>query len=252
MNRYLIAAYGFFAYAAFNLVFLYLPGFLLELPLPKTINSASDTPPGAALAVDLGLIALFGFTHSLMAREGFKRRLTRFIPKAAERSTFVLQSTFFLALLIWQWRALPATIWAFDGAGAVLAYLLFGFGLALVLLSTHAIDHMALFGVAQVRRHFHGEPEPEAEFCTPFLYRIVRHPMQAGMIVLLFATPHMTVGHLVFAAAMTAYILIGLYFEERSLIREFGDTYRRYRACVPMLVPRPAVLPEGTFARAPG
>ncbi|MCR9193411.1 MAG: isoprenylcysteine carboxylmethyltransferase family protein [Hyphomonas sp.] len=240
MPRSLVFAYGVIAYILFLAVFTYLAGFLLGI-VPKGINdpaSASVVHPVAAAAINLLLIALFGVLHSLLARDWAKQRLTKVIPPAAERSTYVVQSSLCLALLMWQWQPLTGTLWLIEGPASFAFSGLFLIGAGLVLWSTFLIDHFELFGLCQIWMHLKGETMPETTFKTPVLYRIVRHPMQLGVIVLLFATPHMTVGHLLLAASMTAYIFVGLHFEERALIREFGDRYRTYQAQVPLLLPR--------------
>lgn len=247
MQRIAILTYGLVCYALFLIVFLYLAGFLLDFLVPKGIGDGTERPLATAVAINLGLIFLFGFTHSLMARKRFKDVWTRIIPPAAERSTYVLQSSVFLALAFWQWSPMNGEIWVVEGLAMVLAYGVFAFGVGLVLLATFQIDHFELFGLRQVWSAATKRSMPEPEFRTPFLYRIVRHPMQLGIILVVFATPTMTTGHLLFASAMTAYIFVGLYFEERALVREFGDRYIAYMARVPMLFPR---LPIGRMREA--
>ncbi len=239
LKRVVIFAYGILAYLMFLVVFSYMAGFLLSLLVPKGINTTTpdDMSLGAALAINIGLIALFGFFHSLLARDHVKAVLLKVLPQAAERSTYVVQSSLCLALAMWQWQALPGTIWQVDGPLAVVAYAVFGIGTGMVLWSTFLIDHFELFGLRQIWSHLRGAQMPEPEFRTPALYRIVRHPMQLGVIILLFATPHMTWGHMLFAGSMTAYIFVGLYFEERALLRMFGDRYAAYQQAVPMLFP---------------
>ena len=237
MSRYLIAFYGAACYALFNLVFLALAGFLLEIGLEKTINSGPSGDVWQAVSVDLALILAFGFFHSLMAREGFKKTWTRVVPPSAERSTYVLQASLFLILLMWQWQPLPFVIWHLQGPGAYIAYASFVFGNIIVLWATHAIDHYELFGLRQSWAPVTGKPIPKPAFKTPTLYRIVRHPMQLGALIVFWSTPHMTAGHALFAASMTVYVLIGLYFEEGALRRQFGQTYASYQRAVPMLIP---------------
>ncbi|MDX8346953.1 NnrU family protein [Cognatiyoonia sp. IB215446] len=239
MKRFIVFAYGITAYLLFLAVFSYLAGFLLNLLVPKAINTAdgAQTSLGASVTINLLLIATFGFFHSLLARDHVKAVLLKVLPAAAERSTYVVQSSLCLALAMWQWQALPGTIWHIDGFAAVMAYVGFAIGASLVLWSTFLIDHFELFGLRQIWTHMRNAPMPQPEFRTPALYKIVRHPMQLGVIVLLFATPHMTWGHLLFAGAMTAYIFVGLYFEERALLRTFGDRYATYQRNVPMLFP---------------
>jgi len=247
MSRTLVLGFGVISYLLFNLVFAYLAAFLLELNVPRTINSGEAGDLLNALAVNLGAIFLFGFLHSLMARESFKKQWTKIVPQAAERSVFVLQATCCLALIIWVWRPLPTEIWSFSGWSALPFYAVFFAGVVIVLWSTHLIDHFELFGLRQVWCNFRNEEMPLQRFQTPSLYRLVRHPMQAGSLVIFWSTPHMTVGHALFAGAMTLYMLLGIYFEERSLLRLFGSDYASYRREVPMLIPFPRILPRETI-----
>lgn len=247
MQRPGLILYGVAAYLLFNLAFLYMIGFLLELPVPKAMNDGPVNPTMFAVAVNIGLVFLFGFFHSLMARESFKRWWTRIIPADAERSTYVLQSALFLSLAMWQWQPLPGTVWMLDGALAWAAYGVCGLGVCLVLLSTFLIDHFELFGLRQIWCASTDRRPPEPRFRTPSLYRFVRHPMQLGIILVFVGTPHMTLGHMLFAGLMTCYVLIGLWFEERALVREFGEAYRTYQRQVPMLVPRLTPIPRATL-----
>jgi protein-S-isoprenylcysteine O-methyltransferase Ste14 len=237
MSRITITLYGVLCYALFNAVFLYLVAFLLEIGVPKTINSGDAGSTARAVLINLALIAAFGLSHSVMAREGFKRWWTRYIPKAAERSTYVLQSSLFLGCTMYFWQPMPSTIWHVEGVLSWPFYAAAAAGCGLVLISTFLIDHFELFGLRQIWCHLRGTEMPVPEFRTPALYRIVRHPMQLGIVILLFSTPHMTVGHMLFASAMTAYVFIGLYFEERALRRTFGERYAAYQQSVPMLIP---------------
>lgn len=259
MSRFLIPAYGLISYVLFLATFAYMAGFLLDIGVPKAINDGlralEDSAPlfagktqsltTSAFWINLGLVALFGLSHSIMARGWFKRRLTQVIPEAAERSTFVLQSSACLAFAMWQWRPMEAVIWSFSGLEALPFYALFFFGALVVLISTFLIDHFELFGLRQIWHAHHATPMPSPSFKAPFLYRIVRHPMQLGVIILVFATPLMTLGHLIFAGAMTAYIFVGLYFEERALTRDFGDVYKAYKRQVPMLFPHKMPIARG-------
>lgn len=239
MKRPGLILYGILCYAFFNISFLYMAGFLLDLVVPKAINDGVVGTYWSAIPTNFGLVFLFGFFHSLMARQRFKDWWTKFVPVEAERSTYVLQAAAFLSILMIFWKPMPAVAWSVSDQLAIGFYVLFVFGLVMVLLSTFLIDHFELFGLRQIWSANLNKSMPKPTFRTPMLYKLVRHPMQLGVILVFFATPHMSAGHLLFAISMTGYVLIGLYFEERSLVREFGDSYRDYRARVPMLLPNP-------------
>jgi protein-S-isoprenylcysteine O-methyltransferase Ste14 len=249
--RLLALFYGASCYALFFAVFLYSIGFVgnlqllipeLAVWLPRSIDAGG--PEGswlAALVVDTALLAIFALQHSLMARPHFKAAWTRLIPRSIERSSYVLASSLALILLYWQWRPISALVWATEPGSAGYSLLLgaYGFGWLFVLISTFLIDHFSLFGLRQVAGAGAGPPGPGMSFRTPAFYRFVRHPIMLGFVIAFWATPVMTVGHLYFAIATTAYIAIALRFEERDLIGEFGDAYLGYRREVPMLVPWP-------------
>jgi len=233
MNRYLVLAYGILAYLAFNLSFLYFAAFSAGLVGPV----AEQGPVAAAVAIDVGLVLLFGVTHSVMARDGFKRWLSRFLPEAAERSTYVLQSAVFLGIAVLFWQPIPGTIWSVTGTGQWLILCCAALGLSTVLLASFLLDHFELFGLFQIWCHLTGREMPAPQMRTPFLYRVVRHPLQTGIAIMMVATPEMTTDRLLFGALMLCYILVGLWFEERALRRTFGKAYEDYAAQVPMLIP---------------
>lgn len=238
MARIAIFIYGIIAYLAFAASFLYAVAFVSNVIVPTTIDIGIASPPATAAAIDLCLMALFAVQHSVMARQGFKRWWTRLVPPAMERSTYVLASSAVLALLLWQWRPIPVVVWwvgdAFWGM-ALLSLQLAGWLIAG--LSTFLISHFELFGLSQVVRNLMRR-EPEAgQFRTPLFYRFVRHPLYLGFAIAFWATPIMSVGHLLFAVVTTAYIFLGIALEERDLTQYFGDEYRRYQARVPMLFP---------------
>ena len=240
MKRFFILVYGLLAYFLFLAVFGYMAGFLLGFLVPKGIDDPGhldDFHPFTAVLINLTLVALFGVLHSILARDWAKAWLYRVLPAAAERSTFVLQSSLCLALAMWAWQPLTGTIWQVDGVAAMVIYAGFAVGVGIVLWSTFLIDHFELFGLRQIWCSFTRQAMPEPTFRTPALYGFVRHPMQLGIVILLFATPHMTWGHALFAGSMTAYIFVGLYFEERALRRAFGERYVAYQSTVPMLFP---------------
>jgi methanethiol S-methyltransferase len=237
MIRIVTLTYAAVAYGAFLATFLYAIGFLGNVVVPKSIDSAATDPWPIALAVDLVLLSCFAVQHSVMARQGFKRRLARFIPEAAERSTYVLASSVLLLFLFWQWRPLGGIVWEVrnEVARAVL-FAGFAFGWVLVLVTTFVIDHFDLFGLRQAWRAFRGERPAPLRFATPILYRIVRHPLYVGWLFAFWSTPTMTVTHLLFAVVTTAYIVAAIPLEERDLMRAHPE-YAAYRRRVPMLVP---------------
>ncbi len=238
MKRLLILCYGAFCYLAFLAVFLYSVGFVGDFVVPRTVDHGITASSTTALAVNLLLLGLFAVQHSVMARPAFKRWWTRMIPMPVERSTYVLLASAALALLFWQWRTMPAVVWDAAWAPARLAlWVLFALGWTMVLLSTFLINHFDLFGLRQVYLAWRGDPYTSVGFRTSMLYRTVRHPLMLGFIVAFWAIPTMTLGHLVFAAASTGYILIAIQLEERDLTADLGDSYRDYRSRVPMLIP---------------
>lgn len=238
MRKATILLYGLLSYAFFFATFIYAVGFVGTLFVPKGIDDGPATPIVQAVVINLALLSLFAIQHSVMARPWFKRRWGGWIDLALERPTYVLLATAALALLMWQWRPLPQLVWSVTDtrlSAALTALSLFGW--LLVLLSTFMISHFELFGLKQVFMRFSGRGMPAAEFRTPGLYKLVRHPIYLGFIIAFWATPVMSQGHLLFAAVTTAYILIGIMLEERDLIALFGDDYRRYRERVSMLLP---------------
>jgi methanethiol S-methyltransferase len=238
---FIAALYGLVAYLFFLATFVYAIGFVGNLPLlPKTIDSGAAAPLVESLVVNLALLGLFAVQHSVMARRGFKRWWTKMIPESVERSTFVLAATAALALLLWQWRPLAEPVlWSVSDAVARLAlHAVFWLGWGVLLISTFLINHFELFGLRQVWANLRGQALPAPVFHMPLFYRHVRHPIYLGFVLAFWATPQMTAGHLLFAAACTGYILIGIWFEERDLIAQFGQRYQVYRQQVGMLLPK--------------
>jgi protein-S-isoprenylcysteine O-methyltransferase Ste14 len=214
-------------------------GFVGGVFVPKTVDSGAPVPLVEAIAVDLLVLGIFAVQHSVMARKGFKRWWTRIVPPAIERSTYVLAATLALALLLWQWRPIAEPVlWRIENPAAVNAiWAIFWLGWGVLLLATFLINHFELFGLRQVFSLLTGREIPEAEFRTPFLYRYVRHPIYLGFVLAFWATPVMTAGHLLFAIGGTGYILVGIWFEERDLVAQFGERYSRYREQVGALIP---------------
>lgn len=216
----------------------YLIGFLGDFLVPKSIDRGSPDSFWTALLVNVALLGLFGLQHSGMAREGFKKWLTRWIPGLLVRSTYVLVSGTTLILFFWLWRPMPTVVWSVESAvGQALLWGLFGAGWALTAVATELTGSLHLVGLRQAYAYLRNQTYSPPVFQTPSLYRYTRHPLMLGFLIAFWATPHMTVGHLLFAAVMTGYIYMGIVFEERALIREFGERYREYRHQTPMLIP---------------
>ncbi len=234
-----VLAFALVSYAIFLGTFVYALGFIGNFLVPKSIDSAASGSLWSALAVNVALLGIFAIQHSVMARPAFKRWFTRVIPQAAERSTYVLLSSAALLLLFWQWRPLGGQIWQVEGTlSTALLYGGFAAGWLLVLVTTFLINHFDLFGLRQAWLFFRGRPCLPLRFVTPGPYRMVRHPLYLGWLLAFWCTPSMTAAHLLFAVGTTAYILIAVRFEERDLLNEHGEDYRRYRDETPMIVPR--------------
>ena len=232
--------YGVVAYGFTLVALLYLIGFVGNLVVPKSIDSGAAGPLLQSVIVDTTLIALFAIQHSVMARQGFKRWWTRVVPPSVERSTYVLFTSLALLLLYWQWQPIPASVWTVHNpvAAGVLDGI-FWLGWVVLVASTFLLNHFELFGLSQVFARLFGKQLSDPKFRTPLLYRYVRHPIYLGILLAVWATPSMTVGHLLFAGMITGYILIGIQLEERDLVKQFGDQYRRYRQRAAMLIPFP-------------
>jgi methanethiol S-methyltransferase len=237
MKRALVFLYGILCYAVFFGVFLYGIGFLGNLVVPKTVDSPREVAIGTALATNLGLLLLFALQHSVMARPAFKQWWTRLVPQAAERSTYVLFSSLALAVLYWLWQPMGGKVWTFQAPAAVASlYSIYVLGCVLLLYSSFLINHFDLFGLRQVWLQAAGKPYTALKFSTPWLYQQVRHPLYVGWLMIFWATPTMTVAHLVFAVMTTAYILVAIRLEERDLVAAHPE-YAEYRRRVPMLLP---------------
>lgn len=252
MRRTVCLAYGVACYAIFFATFLYLIAFLANFMVPKGIDDGVPSATGAAVLINFALMALFGVQHSVMARPAFKRRLEAFLPESIERSTFVLAASVALIILYWQWRPLPQLIWAAESPvaqAALWGLLLAGFGI--VLLSTFVIDHFDLFGLRQVWLGLVGRVYTHPPFQVTYFYKFIRHPIYLGLLLGFWGTPRMTLGHLLFAIGMSGYILVGVQYEERDLEMFLGETYRRYKQRVPMLIPAVG-KPHETVKPRPG
>jgi len=235
--------YSLIAYLLFFAAFLYLIAFMggdmtSFFRAPKTIDAgAARAAVAPAALINIVLLLAFGLQHTIMARQGFKKALTRLVPWPMERSTYVLATVVMLVLLYLYWRPMPGVVWHMEGVWASAMTALYFIGIALVLISTLLINHFELFGLQQGWIRFRGEEQPKPEFRTPSLYQHIRHPLYLGWITAFWATSHMTVGHLLFAAVWTIYIFVAVGYEERDLVAVFGEKYRDYMARVPAILP---------------
>ena len=238
LKRILFFGYGTLCYLIFLGTFLYAIGFIGNVGVPTTLDGAATAPLAISFAIDAALLALFAVQHSVMARKWFKAWWTRIVPKPIERSTYVLFSSVALILLFTFWQPLGGVVWSVESpAGRLVLRGLFVFGWGLILYATFLINHFDLFGMRQVWRYLRGQSESAMQFVTPGPYRLVRHPLYIGWLFAFWMTPLMTSAHLLFSIATTAYILLAIQFEERDLVREYGNAYEEYKQVVPMLVP---------------
>lgn len=239
MGRTLVLLIAAICYAAFFAAFLYLIGFVAGVDLlPTHVDKGLAAPPATAAIIDIALIALFGVQHSVMARQSFKRAWTRIVPQPLERSIYCLATVAALTLLFAFWHPIAGSLWSVQAEGARIAlWVLFGLGWTILFIATHLINHWELFGLAQAWRHFRGYEVAPHTMRTPFLYRWVRHPIYSGIFLAVWATPEMTMSHLLLAIGFTVYIVIGIAFEERDLVAWHGDAYREYRRKVGSIIP---------------
>jgi methanethiol S-methyltransferase len=249
MSRIGIFVYGVLCYALTLVAFVYAVGFIGGFLTPTMLDAAPNRPLSEGLGIDLTLLAVFAIQHSGMARPAFKRWWTRIVPEAAERSTYVLLSTFAVGALFAYWQPIGGVLWQAEGTVRALVIGANLLGWALLLYTTFLIDHFDLFGLKQVWRALSGREYRPPQFYTPGLYKVVRHPLYIGWLTIFWAAPTMTVSHLVFALVTTLYILIAIRFEERDLVAAFGESYSGYRSRTPMLVPR-LPLPARTVLAA--
>ena len=240
MARLFVLLYGVVSYFIFFITFLYAVGFVGNLVVPKSIDSGATASFGASLIINIILLSIFAIQHSVMPRPAFKEWWTQIIPPVIERSTYVLLSSLALILLYWLWQPMNGVIWEVTNPlGRTILWALFLVGWFIVLLSTFLINHFDLFGLRQVYIYMRGEEYTHIDFRMPLLYKIVRHPIMLGFVIAFWATPYMSVSHLLFAVMTTAYILIAVQFEEHDLIKHYGDEYQQYRQSVSMIIPFP-------------
>ncbi|MBZ5571786.1 MAG: isoprenylcysteine carboxylmethyltransferase family protein [Acidobacteriia bacterium] len=252
VKRLAVFAYGLVSYLVFFLTFVYAVGFIGNLYVPKSMDSTARVSFLPALVIDALLLLMFAVQHSVMARPAFKEVLTRFIPAAAERSTYVLCSSLLLIALFAFWQPIGGVIWNVTNPMVRNAInVVFGLGFALVFVATLLINHFDLFGLRQVALYLARKPYTYLEFRTPLFYRYVRHPLYVGWLIAFWATPTMTGAHLLFALLTSAYILTAIRWEERDLIVVHGSKYQDYQKRVPKLIPSLATYrnPEELIAQ---
>jgi len=241
--------YAISVYLLFVAALCYAVGFFADIAVPKGIDGSPGGPAPMAAVVDVLLLSLFAVQHTVMARPWFKRAWTRLVPVAAERATFVLCSTLVLALLFWLWRPIGGSVWHVPGPAAWALRVIYVSGWLIGIGSTFLISHLDLFGVRQAYLPARGRAYQPLPFVQRGLYRLIRHPLMTGFVIVFWAAPAMTIGHVLFAAVATAYIVVGIRFEEHDLARELGEPYQEYRARVPALVPRLPGRPQPSGLR---
>jgi len=239
MGKFLTIIYGVFAYLLFLVTALYTIGFLGNFIVPKSISSGEETSLGQAVIINLLLLSVFAIQHSLMARAGFKKWLSNFMNPAIERSTYVLLSSLALILLYWQWQPLKTVIWEVKNETVYWIIMgIFAIGWIVVFASTFMINHFELTGLQQIYNNWKDKQAENATFKVNYFYKFVRHPLMLGFLIVFWATPLMTLGHLLFTGVMTLYIFVAVkYLEEKDLRKEIGPAYEEYQKNVPMIIP---------------
>ena len=236
MRKILALVYGIVCYVIFFATFLYLFGFMADLWVPKSVSAGGQTAH-SALLINLGLVALFGIQHSIMARPTFKKWWTKWVPPPIERSTYVLIASALLIFLYRAWQPMPREIWNIQGLPGNFLWAVFFLGIVVVLASSFMINHFDLFGLRQTFLYFLGKPYTHPPFKITGFYKWARNPLMLGFLITFWSAPVMTTGRLLFAVAMTVYIFIGMYFEERNIAEYLGEPSLRYRARTPMVFP---------------
>ncbi len=238
MKRISIFLFGSISYTIFFGAFLYWVGFMINFMVPKGIDTGESTSHTVAFVINTTLILLFGLQHSIMAREGFKKFITKAIPQAAERSVYVLVTSLLMLFIFWLWQPIPVTLWSFESeAVSLFLYGMFALGWVILLISTFLINHFELFGLQQIYTNLRKREMKNPKFQTPFLYKLVRHPMMIGLLIAIWVTPEMTLGHFLFSTLMSLYLIVGIQYEEKDLVKVFGEKYREYQRRVPAVIP---------------
>ncbi len=240
MKKTAVLLYGVVCYVTFLAALVYLVAFLNNLWVPKGIDTGQAANLVTGLLIDVGLVFLFAVQHTIMARPWFKERWKQLLPESIERSTYVLLSSLILIVLYWLWQPIPGVLWAAENPIAV--YVIYGvqaLGWVVLLLSSFLINHFELFGLQQVYHHWRGKQHQSPQFRLPLLYRLVRHPLMLGFLIIFWSMPTMTYSRLVFSVSFTIYIFVGIHFEERDLVSNFGADYESYQRSTAMIMPVP-------------
>lgn len=239
MKKSIILLYGIVAYFVFLIAFLYAIGFVGNIIVPKSIDSGTETTMYSSIFINVILLSVFALQHSIMARPKFKVWFNSIFSQAMERSTYILLSSLALILIYWQWQPITTIVWKTENT--ILSNIITGIfflGWLIVLLSTFMINHFELFGLSQIFDNLKNKQTANPKFQTNYLYKIVRHPIMLGFIIAFWATPTMTVGHLLFSLVTTIYIFIAVkYLEEKDLRKFIGEKYETYQKEVPMIIP---------------
>jgi methanethiol S-methyltransferase len=205
------------------LYFLYF--YLVLLGTPRAERGAHPLPP---LAINVALFALFGVHHSVMARHRAREWFARVAPAELERTVFVWTASLLLIVVATAWQPVPGTLYHVGGAWGWILYGAQATGIALTIRASGRLDVLELAGIRQVRRAGRERPSSAVGLEMSGPYRLVRHPVYLGWVLLVFGAPHMTADRFAFAAISTAYLAIAVRFEERALAQAFGESYREY------------------------
>ncbi len=188
----------------------------------------ADGPALSPVLIDVGLFSVFALHHSVFARGRVKAWMTRLVPSALERSVYTWIASALLVAVCLLWRGVPGQLYEFRGWLAAPFFAIQFVGVLLTVRGSSTLGILDLAGVRQVVSAADSGTD-HVPLVTTGLYGFVRHPLYFSWLLVVFATPHMTMTRLTFAIVSSAYLGIAIPFEERGLIRVFGDEYRRYQ-----------------------
>ena len=238
IRKSMMLIYALIAYVIATASLVYTMGFLADFGVPKGISDGEATTPWVAIFVDGGLVGLFGLHHSITARTSFKRWWTKIIPAPIERATYLYMTAIMTALLVIFWRPVPITIWQVQSELATgFIYVAYLAVWTMMSAATFHFGYFGFFGLAQAWQNFRQSPPKASSMKARYLYALVRHPISLGWMLAPLVMPHLTVGHIVFAASTFVYIMLATPFEEADLIDALGKPYIDYRNRVPTFVP---------------